>query len=185
MTDTSTAPRQHRWRVIAWSAAACLWLLPLLAMQFTDEVKWTGFDFAVFGAMLAVSGGVLEVGLRRSPTGMYGVAVGVAVIAAFFLTWINGAVGIIGSENNPANLLFLAVPAVALIGSVLARGLPGGMVIAMAVAAAAQALVPLAATVVAPDISAFSPGVIVLTVFFCGLWLLSAALFRACSTRDD
>ena len=33
----------------------------------------------------------------------YRAAVGVAIAAAFILVWMNLAVGIIGSEDNPAN----------------------------------------------------------------------------------
>ncbi len=32
-------------------------LLPLFAMQITDEVKWDAADFAIFGAMLAAGFG--------------------------------------------------------------------------------------------------------------------------------
>ena len=42
-------------RLLAWGAAAALLLLPLVAMQFTEEVNWTVFDFLVFGSMLAVA----------------------------------------------------------------------------------------------------------------------------------
>ena len=185
MTDLHVTPRPSPWRVFAWSMAACLWLAPLLAMRFSDEVNWTGLDFAVFGAMLLSAGGLLELAVRVTDDRTYRAAIAIAVVNAFLLLWINGAVGIIGSEDNPANLLFIAVPAVALIGALSSRGLPGGMVMTMIAAAAVQALVPLAAAVVTPDASAFSPSVVVSTGFFCGLWLLSAALFRASGTRDD
>lgn len=44
--------RGNRWRIAAWSIAAGLLLLPLLAMQVTDEVDWNRADFAVAAALL-------------------------------------------------------------------------------------------------------------------------------------
>lgn len=48
--------RPSRWRLAAWTIAALMPLLPLVAMQFTDEVDWSASDFAVFGTMLLVAG---------------------------------------------------------------------------------------------------------------------------------
>ena len=53
-----------RWLV--WGGAAALLLLPLVAMQFTEEVQWTWHDFVIMGVMLgeplslrAIIGGVV------------------------------------------------------------------------------------------------------------------------------
>ena len=140
--------RGSYWRIAAWSAAALLLLLPLVAMQFTDEVNWTAADFVVFGAMLACAGGAFELAARMTRNTAYRAAVGVALAAAFLLVWTNGAVGIIGSEDNPANLMF---------GGVLAVGLVGAAVVA-AVAGMGY--------------------IFVATALFAALWLGSAWLFR-------
>ena len=47
------------WRIFGWGMAAVVLLLPLVGMQFTSEVNWTGFDFLVAGVMV---GGVSEGG---------------------------------------------------------------------------------------------------------------------------
>jgi hypothetical protein len=78
-------------------------LLPWLAMQFTDEVAWDETDFIVFGAMLAGACGAWELAARMTGSTAYRAAVGVAVMSAFILVWMNLAVGMIGSEDNPAN----------------------------------------------------------------------------------
>ena len=65
-------------------------------MQFTDEVDWDVFDFVIFGAMLAATGGAFELAVRITPKKAYRVAVGLALAAAFLLIWANGAVGIFG-----------------------------------------------------------------------------------------
>ncbi len=41
-----------RWRIAAWGTAAALILLPLFAMQVTDEVIWDLADFAFAGALV-------------------------------------------------------------------------------------------------------------------------------------
>ena len=85
-----------RWRAIVWTGAVLLLLAPAVAMRFTDEVKWTGFDFAVFGAMLVVALGALELGLRIARTTAARTVVVVAVLVGFLLAWAQGAVGIFG-----------------------------------------------------------------------------------------
>lgn len=164
--------RGNYWRIAAWSAAAFLLLLPLVAMQFTDEVNWTTADFVVFGAMLACAGGAFELAARMTRNTAYRAAVGVALAAAFLLVWANGAVGIIGSEDNPANLMFGGVLAVGLLGAAVARFRPQGMARALVVTALAQALVAVVAAVAGMGY------IFVATAFFGALWLGSAWLFR-------
>lgn len=124
-----------------WASAAVLLLIPLVAMQFTDEVKWDVFDFAAFGSMLLGAGVLCELAVRMTFNAAYRFAVGIAVAAAFLLIWVNLAVGIIGSEDNPANLMYAAVLAIAAVGAVIGRFQPAGMARALSAAALAQALV--------------------------------------------
>jgi hypothetical protein len=164
--------RGSSWRLAAWSAAAFLLLLPLVAMQFTDEVNWTTADFVVFGAMLACAGGAFELATRMTRNTAYRAAVGVALAAAFLLVWANGAVGIIGSEDNPANLMFGGVLAVGLVGAAVARFRPQGMARALVATALAQVLAAVVAAVAGMGY------IFVATAFFAALWLGSAWLFR-------
>ena len=167
-------------RALAWVAAASLLLLLLVAMQFTDEVKWDGADFTLMAAMLIAAGGTLELAVRMTGNAAYRAAVGLAIAAAFMLIWVNLAVGIIGSEDNLANLTYGGVLTVAIVGAFVARFQPLGMARTMAAAALAQTLIGLTALIwrwgsAAPS---FPEAVIFLTGFFAGLWLLSAWLFR-------
>ena len=82
-------------RVVVWSVAAFALLLPLIAMQFTSEVNWGFADFAVFGAMLLIAGGCYEFGTRLTVKKPYRLAIGIAVLGVFVLTWIELAVGIL------------------------------------------------------------------------------------------
>jgi len=169
--------RGSRWRIASWGVVALLLLLPLIAMQFTGEVNWSGADFAIFGAMLACAGGAFELAARMTRNTAYRAAVGVALAAAFLLVWANGAVGIIGSEDNPANLMFDGVLVVGLVGAAVARFRPQGMARALVATALAQAAVAVIAAVAGMGY------IFVATAFFGALWLASAWLFRRASSE--
>lgn len=178
--DTNSGRRVSPWRIVGWGGAAALLLLPLIAMQFTREVDWDETDFIVMGAMFAIAGGAIELAVRASANGAYRIASVIAVAASFLLIWMNLAVGIIGSEENPANLMFAGVIAVAVGGSIIGNFTAVGMMRAMAVTAFAQALVGVIALVgnMGTDGPAWPRDVIVLTTFYTVLWAGSAALFR-------
>jgi hypothetical protein len=180
--NTANGGEQHRsrLRIAPWAIAAVLLLLPLVAMQFTDEVAWDETDFAVIGAMLLGACGTYELATRTTGNSAYRAAVGVAVVAAFILVWMNLAVGIIGSEDNPANLMYGGVLAVGIFGALIVRFQSHGMARALAATALAQTLVGVIALIAGlGSAGANWPGVIVfLTGFFCALWLVSAWLFR-------
>jgi hypothetical protein len=117
---------------------------------------------------------------RKPGNTTYKSAVGVALAAAFFLFWVNGAVGIIGNENNDANLMYWGVLAVGGIGAIIARFQPHGMARALFATALAQVLVAVVALIA--GLGSTGPiwpwDVLILTGFFAALWLGSALLFR-------
>lgn len=158
---------------------ALILLVPLIAMQFTAEVNWDLFDFVFMGALIFGTGLAYELVARKGGAAAYRAGVGFALAASFLLIWMNGAVGIIGSEDNPANLLYAGVFAVLLIGAAIVRLEARGMARTLIATAIAQALVPVVALIIwRPD---FSPGVIgvfVLNAFFVVLFVLSAVFFR-------
>lgn len=167
------------WRTIGWGTAGFLLLLPLVAMQFSAEVNWSVGDFIFAAMMFALVGAILELAVGRSPSWAYRGAVAIAVACGFLHVWITGAVGIIGSENNPGNLLYLAVVGVAVFGSILALGRPNGMAWAMGAAALAEVLAPVIAyaEVAEPAGDVLRPEVFASGIVFTGMWLVSAFLF--------
>jgi hypothetical protein len=167
-------------RLAGWGGAVVILLLPVVAMRFTSEVDWTLSDFIVMGALLGGSGLVLELATRRATSLAYRFGVTVAVAACFLLVWVNLAVGFLGDEGNPANLMFLGVIAVAFAGALAARSRPAAMARAMLAAAAAQVLagaIGFAAGWAAPGGQGVYE-VVMGTSLFTGLWLLAAWLFR-------
>ncbi len=184
MTNEIPSSRNNRLtttlRLIGWSLVGGLLITPAIAMQFTDEVQWTIFDFIFAGIVLIGAGVVAELAARASGDWSYRTGAGLAVLAALLLLWINGAVGVIGSEDHPANLLYLAVILSALVGAVASRFRADGVSWAMALAAALQTVIGVVAV-----LRGWGEGsenwprpVIVLSIIFGLMWVASAVLFR-------
>ena len=179
-TENAGTGYANRRRIMAWGAAALLLALPWVAMQFTNEVAWDVADFVIFGSLLLVAGGACELAVRKSDRHAYRMATVVAVAAAFLLVWVNGAVGLIGSEDNDANLIYGGVLAIGLIGAFVARFRSAGMARAMFATALAQGLVAVIALIAgwggtAPN---WPWDMLGATGIFTALWLGAAVLYR-------
>jgi hypothetical protein len=180
MSQARHGPSGTRWRVLGWGSLAALLALPLIAMQFTSEVVWTLSDFLFMGLLFATVGGLFELAVRLSRSWAYRAGFGLTLLGCFLLVWINLAVGIFGSEDNPANLVFLAVIGTCLVGGLVSRGQAEGMARTLALAAAVQALIGAigwSAGLGAPEPPG-TLGILVLNGFFLILWLVASALFR-------
>lgn len=170
---------------------AFLLLIPLVAMQFTAEVNWTFSDFVFAGVLLFGAGLTFILVARMSTNATYRVAAGVGVAAGLLLVWANAAVGLVGSEDNPANLLYLGVPAVALIGAFVARFRPLGMSWAMFAASLTYIVVTVVALFVwTPTGAAAEPQVKLLNLLvangaFAAIWAVSGWLFHRASTTGS
>lgn len=182
--DDGVQRRGFPWRLVGWGFAGAILLLPAVAMQFTPEVQWTALDFVFAAVLIGLVGLGLELAARSGSLAYRGGAA-VAIGLSFLLIWVNGAVGIIGSEQEDANFLFLGVIGVALAGAVLAWFKPAGMVRAMLAAAAAQVAVPLIASTMTLQTTdrVWAPEVVGVTVIFTSLWLVAAGLFRRAAVR--
>jgi len=162
-------------------ATAFILLLPLVAMLFTDAVGWDLTDFVVAGALLFGAGLTYELVARKARSIPHRAAIGLAVATALMLVWMNLAVGLIGSEDNPANLMYIGVLAVGIIGTIIARFRPHGMARALFATALAQALVPvIVLTIWKPQTTSDNAllGLLGVNAFFVILFVGSALLFR-------
>ena len=158
---------------------ALLLMVPLLAMQWTKEVAWDLADFVVAFALLVGTGILYERIARKADHISYRLAAGIALAAALLLVWINLAVGIIGSEGNPANLMYVGVLAVGIIGALLARFKPLGMAHTMVACALALVLVAVIALVARLGTPSSGPMEILgVNGIFVALFAGSALLFR-------
>jgi hypothetical protein len=73
---------------------AILLLFPLIAMQFTNTVQWSLFDFLVAGVLLFSTGLVCELVLRKVKKNKQRFIICLGVIALLTIIWIELAVGI-------------------------------------------------------------------------------------------
>lgn len=168
------------WRLIGWGGAVVLLAAPFVAMQLNAEgVDWSPGDFIFAAALFGIVGGLLELAVRASSNPSYRTGAALALLGAFLVMWVNLAVGIVGSEDNPANLLFFGALAIGIAGSVVTRGKPAGMSTAMLATAASLGIAFLIA-VMNPTDEPFVPHSreLIGTSVFAGLFLASAALFR-------
>lgn len=83
--------------------------LPLVAMQFTDEVVWSLADFVVAGVLLVTIGVALELAARKA--GNLATALGIAALGV--------AAGILGQADDAPGLVLLGL---VLIGSAWCPG---------------------------------------------------------------
>lgn len=162
-------------------AAAVLLAVPLVAMKFTDQVVWTLSDFVIMGGLVVGTGALFELALMKTNDGVYRLAAGVALGAAFLLFWINGAVGIIGSADNDANMMYLGVLALGIGGAIGAGFRPRGL--ARALFATALAHVAVGALALVAGLG--SPWHVVgLTGTFAALFVGSGLLFRRAARKQ-
>ena len=78
-------------------SVALILLIPLVAMQFTNEVSWTFFDFILAAVLLLGTGLTIELAIRTIKNKNYQIALIVAILFLLFLVWAELAVGIFGS----------------------------------------------------------------------------------------
>jgi hypothetical protein len=74
-------------------ATGVILLIPLIAMQFTNEVSWDVFDFAVMGCLLFGTGSLFVLVSRKVPRRYWGI-IGVLLAAALVYVWAELAVGV-------------------------------------------------------------------------------------------
>lgn len=171
MAGTMTTRRlDDRLRLLMWGGLLALWLAPLIAKHFSDDVQWTTMDHIAAFFLLATPGALLEIVSRLTTNWSYRFGFALALATAFVITWANLAVGIVGDEDNRLNLVFYLVVAMALIGAPAVGFRASRMAVLMTVVAAAQALTALTAL-------RTEPFVLVFCGVTTGLWLVAARLF--------
>ena len=88
--------KNKRLKIIVLTVAILL-LIPLIAMQFTEEVNWNLPDFVVAGVLLLGTGLILELVLRKIKNVKYRVTISATLLIVLLLVWAELAVGIFGS----------------------------------------------------------------------------------------
>jgi len=176
LKERSTMSNRNAYRPVVGVALATAFILLIPLLTAPD---WSLADFVFAGALIFGTGLTFVLVARRAGNIAYRVAVGVALAAAFILVWVTGAVGIIGSEDNNANLMYFGVLAVGIIGAIVARFRPHGMARALFATALAQALVAGIVLIFGLGLPWSPPlEILALNGFFVALFVGSALLFR-------
>ena len=87
--------KNKRLNIIVLTSAIIL-VIPLIAMQFTDEVNWTLFDF-VAGTLLLSTGLLCELVLRKINKNIFRIIACATLLAGLLIIWAELAVGIFGT----------------------------------------------------------------------------------------
>jgi hypothetical protein len=172
--------RRSPWRLLLWAIPTALLVMPAVMMAIqADGWQWTPFDFVFAAVLLYGATGTAELAIRKGGSMAYRFGAGLAVLVSFLLIWVNGAVGVIGNEDNPANLMFIAIIAVAAAGSVIARFQALGTARAMLAACVLTSSIAVAAPVFGwgADEPQGTAGLVMLIGGFAAMWGTSAALF--------
>lgn len=74
-----------------------LLLIPLIAMQFTNQVDWKLPDFVMMGVLLLGTGLLCELVMRKVKKIGQRIVICGAILLALFLIWAELAVGIFGT----------------------------------------------------------------------------------------
>ena len=117
-------------------------------------------------------------------TTYYLLGVGAAVGTLLFLILAIGALGIIG-DGGPDERMYLAVPAVLVLGTILARLRASGMSLALLATASTQVLVTVVALVAGVPEEASIIDILGINAMYAALFCLSAWLFRRAAEQGS
>jgi hypothetical protein len=76
---------------------AFILLIPFVAMQITDEVNWTLFDFILAGILLLGVGIMCEIVIRKIRNIRYRIVACAVLLLFLIVIWAELAVGIFGT----------------------------------------------------------------------------------------
>lgn len=84
-------------RTIILASIVTILLLPLIGMQFSNEVNWTGSDFLIAGILLPTLGLGIELVFQIAKNKTSRIILVGLILLVGFLIWAELAVGLFGS----------------------------------------------------------------------------------------
>ena len=88
---------RHKRLIAILVSVPLLLLIPLIAMQLSDEVNWSASDFVIMGILLLTVGLVSELVWRKVGNARHRIIALLVVLGLFLLVWAELAVGIFGT----------------------------------------------------------------------------------------
>ena len=74
-----------------------LLLIPMIAMQLTEEVNWSFFDFIIMGIMLSITGLAFGMLIKKTKYYKYRPVFIAIILMIFLLIWAELGVGLFGT----------------------------------------------------------------------------------------
>jgi hypothetical protein len=185
---TVAGRRGSLWKTPALITALVL-AIPLLRDLFVNGWNWEFNGFLLVGAVGAVLFGIgvaCQLIVRNRGTMAYRAAVGVALVAAFLLVWVNLVQA--ADDVNPSAVMYFGVPMVGIIAAAMARLQPKGMARALFATALAHALVMAIVLIQNRQVASWTSAVLRgfgLNAFFVMLFVGSALLFRKAARGES
>ena len=93
-TEKRSSQSISKQSVALWGSVVLVLLIPLIAMQFTDEVNWDGMDFLVAAALLTFAALGYQLASKKLSNDKIKMAVGIVILAVLLIVWIELAVGL-------------------------------------------------------------------------------------------
>jgi len=131
-------------------------------------------DFLVAGGLIAAFGGVFIMGLRASTSRSYRAGFALALLTGLAVLGPALAVGIVGDEGDPADLMYAAILFGGFVAACAVRFSPGGVRRSLYAVSAATGTASLAAISVAGDAQA--PGMLMFHALIAGGFAVSGYL---------
>ena len=96
-TETMLKTTAKQRLITTFAIIAFILAIPLVAMQFTNEVDWNAFDFLVMGTLLTMTGLAIEFATRKLKSSNWRIAVTLVILILLFMIWAELAVGVFGT----------------------------------------------------------------------------------------
>lgn len=96
-TETNLKTNIKQRLAIMFATVGLILAIPLVAMQFTNQVDWKLFDFVVMGALLSITGLAIELVARKVRSANWRIIITLVILLILFLVWAELAVGIFGT----------------------------------------------------------------------------------------
>ncbi len=159
-----------------------LLLFPLYGEFYIDGWNWGPMGFVAAFVMIFSTLLIWELITRKSTSKFYKTGVGLAMFGCFAIIWWNLAVGFIGWEDNPINILFFLIVLIALGWGIVAKFNSKWSERAMYVTAAAQFVAPIIGLLMWQGATTFREGgaieILTRNLFFVLIWIMAALCFR-------
>ena len=152
-------------------------LIPLWGNTYIDGWNWDWYGFVLAATVVFSAGLTYELLARNMSNRAYRFGVGLSVVTAFALTWVNM---VLAADENPANLMYVGVVVIGVIGTAISRLRARGIARAWFGTAVAQMLASIIAFVFWKTNLALGKAVPVIGLngLFAMLFVASALLFQ-------